>query len=120
MASVRTHTRQTRNGSTTVHQHARSNRGKNWSQMQKTRRRRKRRGLQPRRGWDRLVKARRYSKRRKSVLAFGFGAVGTFELGAWAVSRGAMAIGACAFVLAAACVIPIVWAVRKDMKAGAQ
>lgn len=118
MASVRTHSRRTRSGgSTTVHRHDRSNRGKSWSQMQKPYRRRKR-GLQLRRGFRNLGKAWGYGKRHKRVRACAFGAAGTFELGAWCTSRGLMVIGGAAFLLCAALVVPIAWSVRQDMKEG--
>lgn len=113
MANVRTHSRHTRgSGTTTVHRHDRSNRGKTWDQLQKKpRRRRSRRGLQARRGFRNLGRAFRYGRRRKQVAAFACGAAGTFELGAWAVSRGTMAVGICAFALCALAVVPVVWAV---------
>lgn len=114
MATVRTHTRHTRTGdTTTVHRHDRSTRGQSWSQMQS----RRRRGLNVRRGFGHLGRAWGYGRRHKRVMACVFGAAGSFELGAWCVSRGLMGVGAAACVLAAALVVPVVWWVRAERKA---
>lgn len=115
MTSVRTHTRRTRGGTTTVHRHDRS--GRSWHQMQK-RRRPRRKGLSPRRGLANLGRAFGYGRRRKRVAALSLGVLGTFELGAWTVSRGALVIGVAAFALCVVFVGPLVWSIRKDLKAG--
>lgn len=118
MASVRTHTRHTEHGTTTVHRHDRSTRGRSWHEMQKKRRRRGRRaGLSARRGFRNLGRAFRYGRRHKTAAACAFGVLGSFELGAFAVSRGLMGVGVLAGLFCVVMVGPLVWSIRKDVRA---
>jgi hypothetical protein len=88
--TVRTHTRRTKDGSTTtVHQHSRATRG--------------RRGLvSPGHAWKNVRRAFTAARRRKRATAALFGALALGELGAWVglrgiglvlVTAGALAIG---------------------------
>lgn len=45
--------------------------------------------LSPKRAWRNFKRAYRHAKRKKKLMALGFGLLGSAELGAWAFGRGA-------------------------------
>lgn len=74
--SVRTHQRRTKDGTTTVHQHHRTGRGK------------ARRPSAARRGWTNLGRAFTYARRKKRTAAVFCAVLGTAQIGSFVALRG--------------------------------